>query len=320
MDLIAGCLAVLEETRLAAVDDAAAARFAEEAPDSLLSLPRWDDPGFYTGPKGPAWLLAYNAINYCYWRDDDRRWWTVVDGRDAGQDDEALGIMAAFGHALARGVPLDDGSWLQELDPAGLADLLRPAPGAAPLPHLDRRLAALHELGRAYLAHGGPDGILALARGSAPELVRVLVRVCPSWEDVRGWSDRVLPFRKRAQLCVSMIVGWSRGQGPGDLSGLDAITAFADYRLPQVLRGAHVLRLDPDLAARIERHEPVPAGSPEEIAIRAATVVAAERIRVHLQGRAPGANALVVDHLLWRTAVARQDSLPPFHRTVTTDY
>lgn len=319
MELLTGCEQVLADTDVVTVDDDAARAFADNAPDDLLTRPQWDDPGFYRGPKGVAWLLAYNAVNFCYWRDDGRRWWTVVAGLEVGRDDEALGIMAAFGDALDRGVPLDDGAWLERLDARTLAGLLAPAPGAAELPRMDWRLAGLRELGRAYLAHGGPDGVLAMARGSAPELVRTLVTVCPSWEDTRRWRGRILPFRKRAQLCVSMIVGWSGGRGPGALTGLEQLTAFADYRLPQVLRGAGVMRVSDELAVRIERGEHLEAGSAEEIAIRAATLVAAERIRVHLQRRAP-VDALIVDHLLWRTAVARQEALPPFHRTPTTDY
>lgn len=322
-ELIAGCERVVAVSPHLSMDDDAIRRFAADAPQRLLTLPGWDEPGMLDADDASVvgWLLAYNAVNFCYWPDDGPRWAATVDGRTMGADDEALGVMGAFAAAIRRGVPLGDPEWLEALDAATLGELLAPAPGHGPLPLMPERLVALRELGRGLSAHGGPMGLLR-GEPSAAALVERIVAAFPSWSDDRIAPDgEVLRFRKRAQLCVAMIAGRFAAVGsPVRIGGLERLTAFADYRLPQVLRGVGILRLSGDLARRIDAQREVPAGSPEEVALRAAAVVGAERIRRALVVDHPQVDALVVDHLLWRAAVERQDALPPFHRTRTVAY
>jgi len=232
-----------------------------------------------------------------------------------GQGDEALGIMVAFAHQIRRGTALWRGRVLQSVGPDDLGAWLAAAPGAGTLPMLDERAAGLRELGAALDAHGGALGLVDVDTAAA--LVERLVTACPSWEDTRGPA---LPFRKRAQLCTGMIIGRLQGQGPGDLADREALTAYADYRLPQILQGLGVLTLAPALADHIAARRELARGCDEEIALRAATVVAAEWMRQALVPLWPHVTMLEVDHLLWRQAVARQEELPEFHRTRTTDY
>ncbi|MCA9573424.1 MAG: hypothetical protein KC656_36565, partial [Myxococcales bacterium] len=109
-------------------------------------------------------------------------------------------------------------------------------------------------------------------------------------------------------------------RGPGAFHDVDRLTVFADYRLPQVLRGAGLMRLPEPLARRIEAGEVLAEGCPEEVEIRAATVHLGELIRQALSARYPGITALQVDHALWRSGVLGRARLPPFHRCRTTDY
>lgn len=318
MSLLSACERVVAESPHLSLDRAAAIRAVQQAPPELLQLPTWEDPGFLDDrpEKVLGWLLAYNAVNYCYWPEPGAsRWWTVVDGRDVGREDEALGIMVAFAEQIRRGRALWRGSVLARVTEDELAGWLPPAAGAGPLPMMAERAAGLRELGAALTAHGGPLGLVDV--GSAPALVERLVTACPSWEDTRGPD---LPFRKRAQLCTGMIIGRLQGHGAGNLDDREALTAYADYRLPQILRGMGVLHLAPALDDHIAARKELALGSPEEIALRASTVVAAEWMRQALEPLWPHVTMLEVDHLLWRQAVARQADLPRFHRTRTTDY
>ena len=104
------------------------------------------------------------------------------------------------------------------------------------------------------------------------------------------------------------------------MTGMSQLTVFADYRLPQILRGEGALLLAGDLAARIQAGEPLARNAPDEAAIRAATVVAADELVAALRPRFPFVDALLVDNLLWRRAVEQGDALPAFHRTRCTDY
>lgn len=296
------------------VEERAIAEVASGVDAAALVLPGWSGPKMEVPEDDvPAWLMAYNAVNFCYWPEaGEKRWWTVVDGAAVGDDDEALGIMAAFAHALREGVPLGDGAFLAELDVATLEDLLAPAPGAGRLPCMEDRLDGLQELGRAWIRVGGARALLEAAGGSAVAFADRLAAECPRFNDVRVWHGEHLRFLKRAQLCAAMLHGRLGGSPFRDVHRL---TAFADYRLPQILRFLEILRPSRALHERLEDRERIAVGSEEEVALRAATVHAAERLR-----QAWDTDALRVDYWLWSTAVTRDWEMPAFHRTRTTDY
>jgi hypothetical protein len=314
-------LAAQERVRVDARAIVAVAR-DRVGPDDLQQ-PTWNvpgDPGVDQEAQA-AWILAYNAVNYSYYPEPGAgRWAALVNGEVLGRDDEALGVMGGLGAAMLRGVRLHDASVLSGLDAEALSELLPTAPGHDPLPLPGERLAGLRELGAAYARHGGPLGLIARGGGDAVATVSALVDALPGWEDLRVLGGVELPFRKRAQLCVAMLHARERAAGRGGFDGMQRLTVFADYRLPQILRAEGVMVLAPDLEKRIEQGLPLALGSADEVAIRAATITASEGLADALRPRFPEVDALLVDNLLWRRAVERDGEIPAFHRTRCTDY
>jgi len=277
----------------------------------------------FQGPSDRVigWFLAFNAVNYSFWPSESKKtWYTEIDGRLYGKDDPAFGIMAAFSRAMTHGFALDSADVLMRLGSEDFHTILQPGPGADPLPLMSARLEALHELGEAYQKLGGPLALFNTGGGSAAQLVQSLVRHLPSWEDSRVYRGQRLRFLKRAQLCVAMIYGRFGGKAPAAFADIGSLTAFADYRLPQILREHGILNYSPELAEKIDTGEILVKGSEEEVEIRCATIVAVEQIREQLQRQWPGVTALQVDYLLWRTAVQQTEGMRPFHRCRTTDY
>jgi hypothetical protein len=288
-----------------------------------LLLPRWDAPFMFQGPteRVLGWFFAFNAVNYSFWPTPGQaRWFVEIGERRHGNDDEAFGVMAAFSHAMNHGLALDDSEVLLQLDLQELERILEPAPGAGQLPLMASRLEALHELGSAYQRLDGPLGLLKEGRSNAPKLAQALVRQLPSWEDSRVYRGQRIRFLKRAQLCAAMLYGRFGGSSPCDFSDVDKLTAFADYRLPQILRHHRILRFSEALEAQIQEEQPLLKGSEEEVEIRCATIVAVEQLRQGLDQHWPGITALQVDYLLWRSAIDCAEALPAFHRCRTTDY
>ena len=80
------------------------------------------------------------------------------------------------------------------------------------------------------------------------------------------------------------------------------------------------MRYSDSLAALVDEKSEIPFGSEMEIEIRAATVVAVERLHARLVER--GIDILVVelDWLLWQRGEVSKDSLRPHHRTLTVFY
>ena len=130
-------------------------------------------------------------------------------------------------------------------------------------------------------------------------------------------------FYKRAQICVADLARLLPDHRLGRVAGLENLTAFADYKVPQVLRAEGILRLAPELAARVDRGELLPAGEEEEVEIRAATIWACEWIVRALRRLAPKGSpaptAAEVDYLLW-SAGQGKPGLPTYHRTRTIFY
>jgi hypothetical protein len=172
-------------------------------------------------------------------------------------------------------------------------------------------------LGRRY--DDDPLGPITDAAGSAARLVE-LVAEMPLFQDVSHFQDWDVPLYKRGQLLAADLALAFEERGPGAFDDLDKLTIFADNLVPHVLRVDGVLSYDPALLARIERGELIPAGSPEEVEIRAVAVHAVERIVTELRALGTRATARELDFLLWIRGQGAAYKALPRHRTRTTNY
>jgi Potential Queuosine, Q, salvage protein family len=79
---------------------------------------------------------------------------------------------------------------------------------------------------------------------------------------------------------------------------------FADYRVPQVLHHLRLLTYAPTLVCALKAHEEFSSGAREEIAIRAASIIAVERVAAVLRadGRAGAVSSVLIDFFLWDLA------------------
>src|SRR5262249_30157193 len=110
------------------------------------------------------------------------------------------------------------------------------------------------------------------------------------------------------------------GQGLGAFADLEILTAFADYKVPQVLRRLGVLAYDDALAAKVDTRTLIPTGSPEEVEIRAATAWGCELVRRALAARGKPLRAFEVDWALWLAGQTLPADTRPYHRTYTVFY
>jgi hypothetical protein len=168
---------------------------------------------------------------------------------------------------------------------------------------------ALNDLGT-YVADrfgGSFRALVTAADGSAERLVSVLA-------EMRFYQD--VGFYKRAQLTAADL----SIAGVAQFRDLDRLTIFADNLVPHVLRVDGVLSYVPDLRARIEREELIPAGSPEELEIRACAVHAVELIGQAIRGTGRAVASLQLDYLLWNRGQAPPYKAQPRHRTRTVFY
>ena len=196
-------------------------------------------------------------------------------------------------------------------------DLSAPEP-AELMEHFAR---AWNELGRFLLERYGGRfaGPLAEAEGSAEGIAEILGAL-PHYRDVADYEGLEVPFFKRAQLTVADLAAADIGEQGARLHGLERLTIFADNLVPHVLRCEGVLRYDPALGDAIDAGELVPAGSTEEVEVRASAVHAVERMVARLRAAGVEATAQALDYWLWNRGQTPAMKARPRHRTRTVFY
>lgn len=211
---------------------------------------------------------------------------------------------------------------LTKLTPADCAELFGQTlehPVQAELMSLFAR--ALNHLGEFLDSRYGGSftALVTAAEGSAERLASELAEM-PFFQDVSTYSGFDVPLYKRAQITPSDLALAFGGEGYGYFHDLNHLTIFADNLVPHVLRLDGILEFSSDLTARIDRGELVPAGSPEEVEIRAVALYAVERLVEGLRGDGHSVTAQGLDVLLWNRGRGERYKARPRHRTRTVFY
>lgn len=298
------------------LDEKRAEEAAEALKDYPISLPAWNFEGFY--PQSDnfeemcLFYLVFNSINYCFFDEYGSRF---SDGDVHGSSLVSKKLTVAWD-------TIKDPHFLQNVDENYLLSELFPA--ESPIPMVKERTEALREVGRFIV--NNPDFSFSTFfrkyKQNAYFVSQAIPHHLPTWRD---------PFFKRAQLFVGMVYGrfqdWT--QLPIN-SGLEDLTVFADYRVPQTMHAMGIIRPGLDLDNALRHEVLIESQTRLELEIRAATVAGADQLLHflrHYRGD-PSLNALHVDYILWSAARKKED-MPdgvfvrpwlPHHLTITTDY
>lgn len=314
----ASTASVLAQARYVRMAPEAAEALAQRWAAEGVQAPQWSPKyHFFDGTHRSAnWLLALDAVNYCFWAEDPTQRWEVecMGERLNGY----WGLAACMTRAVEEGIRLWDASVLAELTQGDVYRIFR---GTGVIPLIADRMNCLREVGQVLRDKYKGQFMHAIkqAGGSAAHLAALVAHDFSSFNDAATYEGREVYFYKRAQLLVSDLWGAFGGKGLGAFNDLGRLTAFADYKLPQLLREYGVLEYGPELAAKVDGRQIIPAGSAEEVELRAATVQAVELLRDRLAPAGIDLHAFQVDWLLWQQAQA----LPmrrPYHLTRTIYY
>ncbi|OGG30697.1 hypothetical protein A2973_01525 [Candidatus Gottesmanbacteria bacterium RIFCSPLOWO2_01_FULL_49_10] len=260
---------------------------------------------------GPQLVFLQDVVNFCFWAPKGKPRWEVeypVGIRQNGW----YALAAVFERALAEGIPILDTAFLARLTREDTRHIFRGA-GETPIPLLAKRQQFLKSGGEilSQTCLGSVDRFIDSVGRDAAKLARSIVTNFPSFEDSVTIDGRRITFYKRAQICVYDLSLLPRQR----IQNLSALTAFADYKLPQLLRRLGAIHYTKPLERRVDSMKLIPQGSREEVEIRAATIWAAELVAQNL-----GIPAVVVDNALWLHATTTPQSAKPYHRTLTTCY
>ena len=181
---------------------------------------------------------------------------------------------------------------------------------------LGERFTGIKQVKAMLEYYGSATNLLEASRWDAVELMKLVAYHCPSFRDVAKYKGFEVPFYKRLQILASDIDLMLKEYGGGlpSLRGVELLTAFADYKLPQFFRHFRVFLYSDELTSLIGEMALIPAGSEMEVEIRAWTILAVELISDAL-----GLIPRDVDNLIWEAAQDITFS-EPYHRTLTIYY
>ena len=299
---------VVEAARDVAVDRERLAELCARWAEDPWEVPPWDEEVHYPDPN---YVLLLDALNFCFWADPGQpRWELAYRGRTYNG---YRALAAGLRKAVEEGVPLLDAAYLRNVS---LGDVL------AGIPLLEQREANAREVGRVLceLYEGSFETMARAAGGSAVRLVQMLEDQLSSFRDRTTYAGHEVRFLKRAQITVVDLAGTFSGEGCARFEDLRSLTAFADYKIPQVLEAQGILRYSPALAAVVDRQELIPPGDPREVEIRAGMVWAVEWIRQELSSRGRDLAAYEIDWFLWNVGQQPVANERPYHRTRTIFY
>jgi hypothetical protein len=311
-----GCRHAAEHAARVRIDHARLAGYARDFPIGEIGAATLDPATHHLGHGKDtlAFVLALDAINFGsgYFphirkRPSHSGYFTMA----AGLNDWFQADGAPSAERLAQ---------LTEGDCARIFGQDLGNPPAAELMSLFAR--ALNDLGALLLARfDGDCARLVESAGHKAEKLIAILRVMPFFDDAAIWQGRSIPFMKRAQLTAADLGLAFQNDGWGRFDDLGQLTIFADNLVPHVLRVDGILDYDVDLAAHIDRGEPIEAGSLEEVEIRAAALHAVELLKRHLHaaGHAHIAS-MALDYLLWNRGQAPRYKAVPRHRARSVFY
>ena len=311
----------VQRSRFVKINETAIRRLFGKHLDALHAKhPEEDElsPGI-TGKELAEWVFVVEILNHCFWPDPGEPKWEV---EYKGKWYSGYWALEA---SLARAVneykiPAQDARFLANIQ---LQDLEKIFAGRGKIPLLKERLKNLREAGEVLLERweGSVVYLLEEAGHSALKLIELLRDNFPSFRDEAIYNGKKVYFYKRAQIFPLDLHTKFRGKSWGRWKDLHMLTAFADYKLPQVLRHLGILEYDSQLARRIDNLEFIEPGSEKEIEIRAATIQACELIKKKLEEeKGIECASPEIDQWLW--TLGQNDSFRkyPYHRTRTIFY
>jgi len=125
-------------------------------------------------------------------------------------------------------------------------------------------------------------------QGTALELVQMVTDTFPYFRDEIWLENKRVFLWKRAQILVAET--WAAFYPPSPTiphpifpgsrgPAIQHLTMFADYRVPQILHHLRILTYPPSLVHMLREGTSLEPGSREEVSVRAASIVAVERVR-----------------------------------------
>lgn len=261
-------------------------------------------------------VFLEDCVNFCFWPDKNEKQWFVEWPKGNITPGGWYGLKNCFERAYAEGIPIFNAEYLSSIT-LNDAEKIFSGTDNTKIPLLSERAGNLKEAGEVLSKKFSGKFLKAVIKAEfdAVKLVEIIKNNFSSFRDVSNYKGKEIVFLKRAQI-TACDTNYVLNNVSQKLSNMDKLTAFADYRIPQVLREFGVINYSENLAEKVDNKEEIPRDSEEEVEIRAAAILAVELLRQKIKIM----SAWEIDNILWLLSQDIKEKLKPHHRTRTIYY
>lgn len=261
--------------------------------------------------------LIFNAMNFCYWAKHGEPKWTIhINGENL---DGSIALVKLIEKSVTDNPRFLDWEYLPTLSIDRFRKMFEGSNIMIPL--IQERHANLVSLALDIRSKygGSSDNLLIESSYCAAKMLKRLSSM-KCFEDKSVFDGETVYFWKRAQLQVKMFNDIRKRFGYKPMRNLQILTAFADYKVPQLLRHLGILHYSKKLSEMVDNYALIPKDSGLENEIRIASIVAVEKISSVANSKGIKILPSQVDSILWNRSASNRDSMKPYHRTYTTAY
>lgn len=277
------------------------------------------------------WLFLLDTLDFGFWitaPGTDHKKWRV--GGSAG----CFALSGAIKRAIAKGIDVTNPKFYSRVTFDELDSILEGDDPNIKCPLLADRLECLHQVGTLLLEKydGNFENCVKAAGGSAMRLLNILADAFPCFRDEASYAGERVSFYRRSQILIVDLWSVFGGEGLGHFDDINALTVFADFRVPQVLVHLDCLEYSNKLMDVLEQNTILQSGCAEEVEIRGASIhvveMLTEQVLYELQKRYPemskagDVNSILLGHYLWSNWRRLDKELEhiPVHKTHSTNY
>ncbi|MDP2585582.1 MAG: queuosine salvage family protein [Candidatus Levybacteria bacterium] len=257
-------------------------------------------------------IFLEDVVNFCFWAEKGKPKWEVEWPKGSKTVDGWFALTECFVRTLVQNKPILKTTYLENISLKDVRSIFMGSNGAE-VPLLEERMKNLQEAGKVLKVKydGEFINVLEKAEYDAIKLVQLILTDFPSFRDIAKLDGKEIYFLKRAQICA-LDLSYIKNL---KIKNISALSAFADYKIPQILRKFGIISYKQELANKIDSYAIIPSGSMEEIEIRAATIWCIELIKQKL-GKYTSAD---IDNALWLLSQDKS-GVKPYHRTYSIYY
>ena len=256
-----------------------------------------------------TYLIVLDSLNFCFWSKKEK-WHIFYDGK---KYDGYFALSLSFKKFFEENQEKANFHYFSKISFKDFSSILN---GDGELLLLKERWKILRAVSQVFIKkYKRVKDFILSAHQKASVLVLKIFKELPFFNDFSYYSGKKIYFLKRAQILVADIFGAFDGKGIGYFKDIDFLTAFSDYKLPQILHHFGILNYSERLKKKIEKKVLINHNSKEEIEIRASTIWAIEYLKESLDKKIP---SFYLDWYLWNKS--QKLKMKPHHLTKTIFY